>query len=121
MNEFISEEKFIVIQCASCGISFAVTNNFKQRRLNDHNTFYCPTGHSNYYAQESDIDKANRLAREAQEKTNRLQKCIDHKKDIIKRQDYVVRHFKGEVTKLKSKIYLKTSANNLKDIGVPDG
>ena len=58
-------------------------------------------GHKQYYPQESDIEKANRLAREAEEKAERLRRCVDHKKDIIKHREYQVRHFKGEVTKLK--------------------
>jgi len=101
MAEFNFNEKFIVIHCANCNMAFAVTEDFREKRLRDHKLFSCPEGHKQYYSHESDIEKANRLTREAEEKATRLQNCIEHKKNIIKRKDYQVRHFKGEVTKLK--------------------
>lgn len=107
MSEFKSEEKFIVHHCNTCGVSYALTESYDQQRRKDHKTFYCPSGHSHYFPQESDIEKANRLAREAQEKADRLQQCIDHKKNIIKRRDFQMRYYKGEVTKLKNKRTLK--------------
>lgn len=103
MSDLIVTENFKVIHCGGCGISYAVTNTFYQDRNRDHKTFYCPNGCSRYYPQESDIDKAKRLAREAQEKANRLQACIDNKKSLIQHQLYQIRHYKGEVTKLKNK------------------
>lgn len=104
MADLIINESFTIIHCCGCGISYAVTESFCRERSRDHKSFYCPNGCSRYYPQESDIDKANRLAREAQEKAERLQKCIDHKKHVIRQKDYQVRNYKGQVTKLKKKI-----------------
>jgi len=104
MREFTSEEKFVIIHCCVCHIAFAVTEDFYQKRHGDYKLFSCPAGHKQYYSQEIDIDKAKRLAREAEEKAKSLQQCIDHKKNIIKRRDYQVRNYKGQVTKLKKGI-----------------
>lgn len=46
-----------VIECANCGLVFAVTTDFERRRRNDHGGFYCPFGHSNYFPSKSDEEK----------------------------------------------------------------
>jgi hypothetical protein len=101
MREFAHEEKFIIIHCVDCHMAFAVTEDFSKKRIQDHKLFFCPTGHEQYYPHESDIEKANRWAREAQEKAICLQQCVDHKREVIRKKEYQVRHYKGEVTKLK--------------------
>lgn len=37
--------QFVVEICCNCGMAFAVTNDFQDRRVNDHARFYCPNGH----------------------------------------------------------------------------
>ena len=101
MSDLIIQEVFTVIHCGGCNVSFAVTESFDQARRRDHKTFYCPHGCSRYYPHESDIEKQIRLAREAKDRADRLQNCIDHKREVIRKKEYQVRHFKGEVTKLK--------------------
>ena len=101
MSEIIITETFVVIHCGGCNVTYAITETFEKTRRRDHKTFYCPNGCSRYYPHESDIDKERRLAKEATDKANRLQNCIDHKREVIRKKEYQLRHFKGEVTKLK--------------------
>lgn len=57
-----------VIECASCGIPFGITEDFEERRRNNHTGFYCPNGHSNYYAGKSEAEKLrDELKRKEQE------------------------------------------------------
>lgn len=49
MAEFASNVWFGVFQCCNCGIDFAVTKDFEQRRRDDHKLFYCPNGHSQLF------------------------------------------------------------------------
>lgn len=49
--------EFAVVSCAHCGIDFAVTKGFEDRLRDSHQSFYCPQGHSQYYAQKTDEDK----------------------------------------------------------------
>jgi hypothetical protein len=37
------------INCANCGITFDLPDHFEEKRRNDHATFYCPNGHSQYF------------------------------------------------------------------------
>jgi len=104
MNEIIDNSTLCIEHCPNCGIAFAIPENYQQRRRRDHKTFYCPSGHTQYYPQESDIDKAKRETSEAKKEADRLKQCVTHKKELLQRTEYQVRHFKGEVTKLKRKI-----------------
>lgn len=101
MSEFIHEEKFIIVHCCECSIAFGIIEEFYNKRRRDHKLFSCPAGHEQYFSGESDLEKAKRLAREAEEKAERLRLRLDNEKRIIRRRDYQVRHYKGEVTKLK--------------------
>jgi len=38
-----------VIECAACGILFALTADLQRRRLEDGANFHCPSGHLNHY------------------------------------------------------------------------
>jgi hypothetical protein len=41
----------ITIECATCGVVFAVTDSYQARRREDHERFFCPNGHRNIYPQ----------------------------------------------------------------------
>lgn len=62
--------KFLSETCCSCGILFAVTKEYQDRRRQDHNWFYCPNGHQQHYSQKSDKEIAEENARQAQAKAN---------------------------------------------------
>lgn len=66
--------QFHYLSCAACGIPFAVTTEFESSRREDHETFFCPSGHSNFYPQQS--------------KTEQIQKQLDAER---KRREWVER------------------------------
>lgn len=104
MAEFQAAEQFYIEHCCTCGVSFAVTKDFNQRRRNDHDDFYCPLGHGQHYPAKSEVEKAREETQKVKKEAEGLRQCIQHKKDVIKAKEYQVRYFKGEVTKLKKKI-----------------
>lgn len=57
------------VPCANCGCHFGIDETMRQRRLDDHKTFYCPSGHTNFYNSESEAEK---LKREKQSLQNSL-------------------------------------------------
>lgn len=61
ISELIALE---VVCCSHCGMHFAITDQFKRARRNDHKSFYCPAGHSQYFPGESDKEAIARLKRE---------------------------------------------------------
>ena len=61
------ELKFETETCVTCGVIFGVGGDFRRWRLKDHNSYYCPNGHSQCYTGETpeqklqkQLDAANR-------------------------------------------------------------
>lgn len=48
---------FEAINCASCGVTFAMTDDYINSRRDDHATFYCPNGHDNLYEGASETEQ----------------------------------------------------------------
>jgi hypothetical protein len=67
------------LECASCGICFAIPGSFERQRRDDGETFYCPSGHKNVYRK----TEAQRLMEQlkAKERELRAVKC-----DILREQ-----------------------------------
>jgi hypothetical protein len=63
-----------VIECAACAIAFAVPARFEQERRRDHRQFFCPHGHSNYFAAQS---AEERLAKQVAD----LKATVTHARD----------------------------------------
>lgn len=45
------------LNCCNCGMTFAVPNDFNNRRLADHGRFYCPAGHGQSYTGKTEEQK----------------------------------------------------------------
>lgn len=45
--EFLT--KLTTETCYSCGMLFAMPDDVRERRLRDHQNFFCPAGHSQHY------------------------------------------------------------------------
>lgn len=97
MGGFTAMTEFIIVDCSQCGMQFCITKDFHVRRTKDHATFLCPSGHSQYYGGESDVEKARREAEEAR------RNCEQKGKAIAKEYGYKIRYLKGVITKLKKK------------------
>jgi Zn ribbon nucleic-acid-binding protein len=53
------------ITCVNCGMVFAFSGDLIDKRRRDHQSFYCPSGHNNYFPGESDVEKLKRELKEA--------------------------------------------------------
>jgi hypothetical protein len=54
-------------------MSFAITADFEKRRRDDHENFYCPSGHTNIYRGENDAEKLRRENQILKQQQARLQ------------------------------------------------
>jgi hypothetical protein len=64
-------------------------SDFNTNRLRDKKNFYCPNGHSQAYIGESDVEKANRLLREEQDRHKRTLERVneaERERDKLKRR-----------------------------------
>lgn len=57
---------FTIMTCSQCGMQFAVAEQWRKERIEDHRTWYCPNGHQRHYPGESSSEKAQRLQREGE-------------------------------------------------------
>ena len=53
---FVGTLRIVTCARAGCGVAFALTQEFAERRDEDHASFYCPNGHSQYYPQKTDLE-----------------------------------------------------------------
>jgi len=57
MSVYVDEIRFVTEQCCNCGVPFAMTEDFRRRRLNDRKSFYCPKGHGQSYTGKTEVQK----------------------------------------------------------------
>jgi hypothetical protein len=69
-----------IIHCSECGMPFGVTEDRVERLRECHNTFYCPSGHSQFFPQKT---KAEMLQDKIFSKNREIDKL---KNKILKRQ-----------------------------------
>lgn len=86
-----------VIQCAYCHMDFGVTPAFEKKRRDDHKTFYCPTGHSNFYPQNSETERLRASLDSAKAQ-------LTHTRDQLQATEYQRRAQKAQNTKLRKRI-----------------
>jgi len=70
------------LKCCVCGIPYGLPDYFATQRRDDHKTFYCPNGHSEYYPAENETE---RLRRELADTNKRLE-FAKNEADSVRRQ-----------------------------------
>lgn len=60
--------------CSQCGMSWAIPVPVYNRLRECHNTFYCPSGHRNYYPQETEKEALEKIAAHRQLEIDRLER-----------------------------------------------
>jgi len=85
------------LTCARCGVLFAAPERMIGKRRADHKTFYCPSGHDNYFPQESEKEKYQRLYRQERDRAARRAAELDQSQASL-------RATKGVVTKQRKKL-----------------
>lgn len=57
MAKYVENIWLEIEECCRCGMPFAITQDFKERRIKDHEGFYCPRGHRQYYIGKTEEEK----------------------------------------------------------------
>jgi hypothetical protein len=102
--ETIINVTFTVVACANCSMSFAVMRSFADERRADHETFYCPQGHRNYYPGKSDVEKLREELARARENTQYYARRTDELYDEKKAVERKYAAQKGQVTRIKNRV-----------------
>ena len=102
MSTVYKTETYSILHCSSCGVGFGLESSFRERRLSDRKSFYCPWGHSQWFPGKTDaqivselkaqiatkndllastqreVDKRYRLQRAAEGKTRAIKRRVAH-------------------------------------------
>lgn len=101
---FEVETGLVTNTCLTCGVLFAMPRTLTDRHKRDHESFYCPNGHTQHYVSKSDVELAKEEAAKLKVVVQQKEQAISCKKNVIKNQDYRIRSLKGQITKLRKKI-----------------
>ena len=82
MSTFSDNVWFEVEHCYKCSMAFAMPSDFKRNKLKDRSTFYCPSGHPQYYIGQTE---EQRLKKELEQKAKLLEAAND-RVDVVKRE-----------------------------------
>lgn len=94
MNLLVS---FVVEECITCGITFAMTEDYSDELQRNHAAFYCPKGHSQCFISKTKEEKRiERLEQDLKWTSSQLNSC----KTASQKRDYQKRYWKGKVTQL---------------------
>ncbi len=93
---FEIQDTLTVLDCASCGVVFAITDDLEQRRRADGKQFYCPNGHTNVF-KESDVARLQRQL----ETAKRDGRFYEQRWQDEKRSKAAI---KGQLTKTKKRV-----------------
>jgi len=69
MSTFVDNERFFVEHCCNCGMAFAMTDAFHERKLKDQTYFSCPSGHQQHY---TGLTEEQKLRKEVERKQQML-------------------------------------------------
>lgn len=86
-----------IVECAECGMDIYLSVDFVKRRRRDNKGWYCPNGHNNYWPQEGDLARANRLLPASRQREETL-------RDNLKTTEYKRRVEKAAKTRIKNRI-----------------
>ena len=58
------EVPMYLCHCGNCNIPFAIPDAMDDRMRECHNDFYCPSGHKNYYPEETEVEKLHEVIKQ---------------------------------------------------------
>ncbi|WP_032375983.1 hypothetical protein [Rhodococcoides fascians] len=89
-------DRLVIEVCCACGINFAMGETYQRRRMEDHRSFYCPSGHAQSYRGKSEAEKLR-------ERNERLAQQLASREEDLRAER--VRHSstKGQLTKSKKR------------------
>lgn len=92
-----------VVDCAGCGVIFALTAEYAARRVEDGKRFYCPNGHLCAYA-ETEADRQRKRADTAERQRDRARISRDAARDQAQAAERSARAYRGHLTRMRNYI-----------------
>lgn len=90
--------------CCSCGVLFGMESGFDKQRRDDHKSWYCPNGHSQFYNGKSEAEKLREqlaAARSLAEREANRRRNAEHNAEADRRSAAA---YKGHATRIRNRI-----------------
>jgi len=73
MEQVITKTSLVTHTCLTCGIQYAIPDDYDQELRKNHRTFYCPRGHTMYYPEETEEERLRKALLKEQKKRREYQ------------------------------------------------
>ncbi len=104
---FTLTTRFVREECNSCGVQFAVTEEYQKKRLEvrgPNNPFYCPNGHKIWYIGKSDADVQRERAENLATQLKAADDRVRAQREARERAERLAAAARGQVTKIKNRV-----------------
>lgn len=103
MTTFTEVGTFHVVHCCACGMPFALSGDFYQRRMDDGKDWHCPSGHSQHFTDSAvrRLEKAVAAERAAKERAEAEARWQREQREHAQRRLSASR---GVVTRIKNRV-----------------
>jgi hypothetical protein len=92
------------VVCCECGVMYAIPALLRQQKLKDHSNFYCPNGHKQYYAGQTEEDRLRKELEAKQAELDRKQRLLMEQLELRTAAERSAIAYKAQTTKLKNRI-----------------
>lgn len=92
-----------VTSCPSCGVIYALTKDYQERRYADAKSFYCPNGHTSSWS-ETEEKRLRRRAEWAEKQLGWAETSRDAARDQAQAAHHSARAYKGHLTRMRNRI-----------------
>ncbi len=98
------ETILIVECCCNCGMLFAMPEDVRARRINDHALFYCPAGHSQSYSSKSEAEKLRDELKRAEKRAKDAKADYEDEYNLRRSTERSLIATKGQLTRTKNRV-----------------
>jgi len=104
MSEFDLATTMKAIQCCHCGMTFGMPTVVYRERRRDHDWFYCPAGHRQYFPGKSDLEKMEERLAQKERIIASERRRADNNFERMERKERSRRAHKAHHTRLKNRL-----------------
>lgn len=99
----------VVEQCCNCGVTFAMTKDFKDEKLkyrDNHNrrSFYCPNGHPQWYLGETEEQKLKRELAQTENDKKWYERRYKEESQRADHERHRANGYKGHATRITKRV-----------------
>lgn len=90
--------------CINCGIPFGMTQEFDNELQENHNPFFCPNGHKQWYSGETEKEKLQKEVTRLNQRIDYVRVQRDELSNQVQQLNYSVRAQKAAKTKILNRV-----------------